>query len=56
MVGEMHTSVVQDGPTAQGPTQEPDPQPPGVAEQKWRAARQRAEYLARRVCAESFDD
>ncbi|WP_127500914.1 hypothetical protein [Actinoplanes solisilvae] len=57
MVGEMHTSVVQDSTAAPGPpTPEPGPQPPGVTEQQWRAARRRAEHLARRVRAENFDD
>lgn len=56
VVGEMHTSVVPDGVAAPGPAAEPGPQPPGVAEEKWRAACRRAEYLARRVRAENFDD
>lgn len=56
MVGEMHTSVVPDGRTAPGAAPEPEPQPLGVAEEKWHEARCRAEYLARRVRAENFDD
>ena len=56
MVGEMHTSVVPDGKSAPGSAPEPEPQPLGVAEEKWREARQRADYLARRVRAENFDD
>jgi hypothetical protein len=56
MVGEMHTDMVQDGPTGPGSAHEQTARPPGVADEYWREAKRRAEYLARRVRAENFDD
>jgi hypothetical protein len=55
-VDEVHTDVVSTG--APGPTSAagPRPDPPGVAEERFRDARCRAEWLAARVCAEGFDD
>ncbi len=57
-VDELHTDVVPAGirtgerDTAQGGA----PTPPWAAEEQWRAARRRAEWLACRVRAEDFDD
>jgi hypothetical protein len=56
MVGEMHTDVVQESGAKPKSTSETGPEPLGVADEKWRAAHRRAEYLARRVRAENFDD
>jgi hypothetical protein len=56
MVGEMHTDVVQESGATPKSTSETRPEPLGVADEKWRAAHRRAEYLARRVRAENFDD
>lgn len=56
MVGEMHTDVIQESGTTVRSTSESGTQPLGVADEKWRAALRRADYLARRVRAENFDD
>ncbi len=55
-VGEMHTNVMQDGAAGSGSPRGQAAQPLGVADENWRETKRRAEYLARRVRAEGFDD
>lgn len=54
-VEELHSTVVGTADAAGGGDGEPPP-PPGVAEERWAEARRRVEWLARRICAEDFDD
>jgi hypothetical protein len=55
-VDEVHADVVSSGASGRAPTTGPRPDPPGVAEERWRDARCRADWLAGRVRAEAFDD
>jgi hypothetical protein len=55
-IEEVHSDVAA-APTAAGPAAgESAPDPPWMTEESWRYDRDRAAWLARRVCAVDFDD
>ena len=56
-VDELHSEVVvPTGTPAAGSQDGRGATPPWVAQEQWRQARRRAEWLAERTCAEGFDD
>jgi hypothetical protein len=55
-IEELHSDVVAAAGPAGGGRRGDEPEPPWVAEARWRELQERAERLAERVCAVDFDD
>jgi hypothetical protein len=55
-IDELHSDIVATPEAGRAVPDDGKPEVPGAAEARWLETRCRAEWLARRVCAEAFDD